>query len=80
MQVSQPFPSMPLFGPLFQNRNDTRNKTELVIFLRPVIIKDASIQGDYSEYRNQLPNQDFFEKGNLGPPQQRLNNAWGAAQ
>ena len=72
--------SMPLFGPLFQQRNDTRSKTELVIFLRPVIIKDASLQGDYAEYRNQLPGQDFFEKGNLGPPQQRLNNPWGAAQ
>ncbi len=72
--------SMPLFGPLFQQRNDTRSKTELVIFLRPVIIKDASLQGDYSEYRNQLPGQDFFEKGNIGPPQQRLNNPWGAAQ
>lgn len=71
---------MPLFGPLFQSRIDTRKKTELVIFLRPVIIKDASIQGDYSEYRNQLPSQDFFEKGNLGPSQQRLNNSWGAAQ
>jgi general secretion pathway protein D len=71
---------IPVFGNLFQNRDDTRSKTELVIFLRPVIIKDASIQGDYSEYRNQLPNQDFFEKGNLGPPQQRLNNPWGTPQ
>ncbi len=64
---------MPLFGSLFQSRNDTRKKTELVIFLRPVIIKDASIQGDYSEYRGLLPGQDFFEKDNLGPPLQRLD-------
>jgi general secretion pathway protein D len=64
---------MPLFGPLFQNRKDVRQKTELVIFLRPVIIKDASMQGDYAEYRRLLPGQDFFEKDNLGPPLQRLD-------
>jgi general secretion pathway protein D len=63
---------MPLFGPLFQNREDKRSKTELVIFLRPVVIKDASIQGDYSEYRSLLPGQNFFEKDNLGPPRQQL--------
>ncbi len=64
---------IPVFGNLFQQRNDTRSKTELVIFLRPVIIKDASLQGDYSEYRNQLPGPDFFEKNNLGPPRQQLD-------
>jgi MSHA type pilus biogenesis protein MshL len=64
---------IPILGNLFQNRNDTRSKTELVIFLRPVIIKDASIQGDFAEYRDMLPGQDFFEKGNQGPPQQRLD-------
>jgi general secretion pathway protein D len=64
---------MPLFGPLFQNRNDKRSKTELVIFLRPVIIRDASMQGDYADYRNLLPSQNFFEKDNLGPPRQQLD-------
>ena len=71
---------MPLFGPLFQNRNDSRKKTELVIFLRPVVIKDASLQGDYSEYRSLLPGQDFFEKDNLGPPLQRLDIQGGVSQ
>jgi general secretion pathway protein D len=65
--------SIPIFGNLFQNRNDNRVKTELVIFLRPVIIKDASLQGDYADYRSLVPGKDFFEKGNLGPPQQRLD-------
>ena len=71
---------MPLFGPLFQNRQEERKKTELVIFLRPVIIKDASIQGDYSEYRSLLPSQDFFEKDNLGPPLQRFDIQGGVPQ
>jgi general secretion pathway protein D len=61
---------IPVFGNLFQNRNDKRIKTELVIFLRPVVIRDASIAGDFAEYRSQLPGSDFFEKGNVGPPRQ----------
>lgn len=72
---------LPLFGPLFQQRNDTRKKTELVVFLRPVIIKDASLQGDYGEYRHLLPTKDFFERGNLGPPQPQLPvQPWGIHQ
>lgn len=72
---------LPLFGPLFQQRNDTRKKTELVVFLRPVIIKDASLQGDYGEYRHLLPAEDFFERGNLGPPQPQLPmQRWGIHQ
>jgi MSHA type pilus biogenesis protein MshL len=64
---------VPFFGNLFQHRDDTRSKTELVVFLRPVVIKDASIQGDYAEYRNQVPGRDFFEKNTVGPPQQQLD-------
>jgi MSHA biogenesis protein MshL len=37
---------IPLLGNLFKNRNDTTQKTELVIFLRPVVIKDAAVNGD----------------------------------
>ncbi|MDO8412339.1 MAG: type II and III secretion system protein, partial [Gallionellaceae bacterium] len=52
---------IPLLGNLFKNRNDTTTKTELVIFLRPTVIKDASINGDYSTFRDSLPNPDFFK-------------------
>lgn len=64
---------IPILGNLFQNRNDTRRKTELVVFLRPVVIKDASIHGDYAEYRDQMPRSDFFDKNTVGPPQQQLD-------
>ncbi|MBS3936505.1 MAG: pilus (MSHA type) biogenesis protein MshL, partial [Sulfuritalea sp.] len=64
---------IPILGNLFQNRSDTRRKTELVILLRPVVIRDASIQGDYAQYRDQLPGSDFFEKNRIGPQQQRLD-------
>jgi len=65
--------NIPILGNLFKNNNDKSNKTELVIFLRPIVIKDASIQGDYSEYRTHIPGKDFFEKGNVGPQRQQFD-------
>lgn len=59
--------SIPLAGNLFKNRNDTTTKTELVIFLRPVVIKDASVNADYSEYRDALPGADFFTDPGKNP-------------
>lgn len=47
--------SLPLVGNLFSYRNETASKTELVIFLRPVVVKDASIAGDYRDYRHLMP-------------------------
>jgi len=59
---------IPFFGNLFTHRNDVTTKTELVIFLRPTVVKDASIQGDYSSFRGNLPRDDFFDnKGGLQP-------------
>lgn len=52
--------SLPGIGNLFRQRNDTNKKTELVIFLRPIIIREPSLNGDYRDFRNQLPNKDFF--------------------
>ncbi len=65
--------NIPILGNLFRNNNDKSNKTELVIFLRPIVIKDASIHGDYSEYRDKLPGNDFFEKNNVGPQRQQFD-------
>jgi general secretion pathway protein D len=59
---------IPVAGELFKHRNDTSTKTELVIFLRPVVIKDASIEGDFSAYRNMLPDQNFFKEPTSGKP------------
>ncbi|MRR59289.1 MAG: pilus (MSHA type) biogenesis protein MshL [Deltaproteobacteria bacterium] len=53
--------AIPLIGNIFKSRDDIRKKTELVVFLRPVVIKNASMQGDYSPYRDQLPRADFFD-------------------
>ncbi len=51
---------IPVAGELFNNRNNSGRKTELVIFLRPVVIRDASLAGDYSGLRNFLPGTEFF--------------------
>ncbi|PWF47740.1 type II secretion system protein GspD [Massilia glaciei] len=46
---------LPLLGKLFAYRNETASKTELVIFLRPVVIRDASLNGDFKNFRYLLP-------------------------
>jgi general secretion pathway protein D len=51
---------IPYLGNLFKYRNDKNIKSELVIFLRPVVIKEASMEGDFSQLRDRLPNNDFF--------------------
>jgi len=51
---------IPLVGNFFRNRNETTSKTELVIFLKPTIIRDPSINGDYRAFRDQLPRADYF--------------------
>ena len=59
---------IPLLGNLFQNRDDTTSKTELVIFLRPLVIKDASVNGDFKEFSKNMPNADFFHEDATGAP------------
>jgi MSHA biogenesis protein MshL len=51
---------IPVLGDLASYRNDTTTKSELVIFIRPMVIRDASIDGDLSEYRRYLPDSEFF--------------------
>ncbi|MCM2305935.1 MAG: pilus (MSHA type) biogenesis protein MshL [Sulfuritalea sp.] len=51
---------LPGIGNFFRNRDDTSTKTELVIFLKPTIIRDPSINGDYRNFATQLPGKEFF--------------------
>ncbi len=59
---------IPLAGELVNNRNNVAQKTELVIFLRPVVIKDASLEGDFAALRDHLPGQNFFAQPNEAQP------------
>jgi general secretion pathway protein D len=51
---------IPVLGDLVSYRNDTTTKSELVIFIRPMVIRDASIEGDLAAYRRYLPDSEFF--------------------
>jgi MSHA biogenesis protein MshL len=42
---------IPWIGNLFKYKNNQHTKSELVIFLRPVVIRDASLEGDYRDYK-----------------------------
>jgi MSHA type pilus biogenesis protein MshL len=62
---------LPGIGELLGQRDDTAGKSELVIFLRATIIRDASIDGDYRGYRSYLPTDNFLNEPNpqqLAPP------------
>jgi len=64
--------SIPLICELLTNRADLSAKTELVIFLRATVIRDPSLEGDFRNYRDQLPREDFFRRPNpsrTAPPQ-----------
>ena len=51
-----------IFGDAVSYRKDQGKKTELVIFLRPIVIKDASVDTDFAAYRRLLPDGQFFKE------------------
>lgn len=59
---------VPIFGEVANNRNNLARKTELVILLRPVVIKDASLDGDYAAMKGYLPGDNFFVQPNEAQP------------
>jgi len=58
--------SIPIIGSLFSSRNRNNTKTELVVFLRPIVVKDPSIDGDFRAFREMLPGEDFISRPNTG--------------
>jgi MSHA type pilus biogenesis protein MshL len=52
---------LPLIGDLFSYRNDNHAKSELIIFLRPTVIKSASVSGDLQNYQRYLPDSSVPE-------------------
>ena len=62
---------LPGVGTLFTSRSDGVTRKELVIFLKPTIIRDPSIDGDYRSFRRQLPSKDFFAN-NPGPEPKQI--------
>lgn len=51
---------IPGAGKVFRGRDDTTKKTELVIFLRPTVITNASLESDeLASYKDYLPSQQL---------------------
>jgi len=54
---------IPLFGKLFTARSDYNVKTELVIFLRPIVVENASLESDeLKSYKQYLPTPELSQK------------------
>ncbi|HEX4798582.1 MAG TPA: secretin N-terminal domain-containing protein [Burkholderiales bacterium] len=58
--------AIPFIGSLFSSRNRNNTKTELVVFLRPIVVKDPSIDGDFRAFRDMIPGEDFISQPNPG--------------
>jgi MSHA biogenesis protein MshL len=63
--------SIPILGDFLSQKAELSSKTELVIFLRATVIRDPSLEGDFQQFRTQVPREDFFTKPNparVAPP------------
>jgi general secretion pathway protein D len=52
---------VPFIGEVFTAKNDATKKSELVIFLRPVVVRDPGLKGDFAALQGFLPDADFFD-------------------
>ncbi|MCF6282431.1 MAG: pilus (MSHA type) biogenesis protein MshL [Candidatus Polarisedimenticolaceae bacterium] len=52
--------SLPIVGDLFSYRDEEFTKTELVIFLRPTVVKSGGLGVDLEAYRAYLPDADSW--------------------
>jgi len=57
---------VPVLGNLFNYRDDNNIKTELIIFIRPVVVRQASLNGDLQNYREFLPSSASAGAGAQG--------------
>ncbi len=59
---------LPFLGEILNNRTNSSTKSELVVLLRPTVIRDASLEGDFSSFRDVLPKRDFFRSNQVFQP------------
>lgn len=52
---------IPVFGDAVSYRNDTGAKSELVVFIRALVIREASVDADLADYKKYLPDSQFFK-------------------
>ena len=56
---------LPSIGDLFSYRDNRISRSELVIFLRPRVIRNASLNGELADYREHMPEKLIYS----GEPQ-----------
>ncbi|MDP2219796.1 MAG: type II and III secretion system protein, partial [Hydrogenophaga sp.] len=66
--------NVPGLGELFKYKSRDNGKSELVIFLRPTVVTDASLGGDYQAFESHLsealramPDQSTYPSGATQP-------------
>jgi len=52
---------IPVVGDWVSYRNDAGKKTELVVFIRALVIREASVDADLADFRKYLPDAQFFK-------------------
>lgn len=72
--------SIPFIGALFRYEDDYREKSELVIFIRPIVINHASLTGDLSDYQKFLPKPLKAPKRAPSDDESSEQNSMGAQQ
>ena len=68
---------LPVVGTLFQDRDESSQKTELVIFLRPTVLKDASLDGDFAAFKDRYPAANQLPPAPLHPRSSALGETGG---
>ena len=53
---------MPGIRNLFSYRSERISKTELIVFIRPVVVRQPSINGDLEDYRQYLPSGELADE------------------
>ncbi len=59
---------LPIIGEIFNTRANATSKSELVVLLRPTVIKDASLSGDFADFAGSLPDANFFSTDKVYQP------------
>ncbi len=70
-QVEDGIPGLnrvPGINQVLRQFRSTNAKTELVIFLRPTVVREASLEGDYRRFVDQVPDDEFLSRPNPGKP------------
>jgi general secretion pathway protein D len=64
---------VPGVNQVFRQLRNANRKTELVVFLRPTVVRDASVEGDFRRFRSLLPDENTFARPNPAKPPELSN-------